>query len=190
MSEDQTQQVSTRFNSALPFILVLRGLIFGKQKPDLYTRIAAYLNLFIWITFFIWHIIGFSAISLREIIYTEKKINVEELIFRRGHELGFRPYQFLNHLLQYHLISIICWGVIFVGIALMWRKKKIFVFLVLGSLLVYLVSLYTNMGLQYFIHDTTLFDKILLSVIFTNSLIYYILLPKSNSNLEEGLPED
>ena len=192
MQENGTKPVQTKFNSALPLILSLRDITFGKVKPDFYTRIATYINLYVWITFLSWHIISFSAISLRAIIYTEKKIDVEALIFRRGAELGFRPYEFLNHLLQYHLISIICWGTLFLGIIFMWRKKKIFALFIFGSLAVYLVILLSNMGINYFIEDTTLFDKILLAVITVNSLLYFIFMPRllTSKAIEGEFQED
>lgn len=177
--ESGAEQVKTRFNSITPLILKLRDIIFGVQKPDLYTRIAAYINLLIWFIFFVWHIIGYTAISLRAMIFDEKNINVEELIFKRGEELWFKPYEFLNLLMKYHLVSLICWAVVFVGIAFMWRRKRIFAFFLLGSLAVYYAQLFFWMGWNYFMQDTTVFDKALMVVITLNSLLYFFLMPTS-----------
>ena len=33
-----------KFESPLPFVLILRNLIFGKKKPDMYTRIAFFIG--------------------------------------------------------------------------------------------------------------------------------------------------
>lgn len=187
MESQETEQVQTKFNSALPLILKVRDLIFGRKRPNLYTRITAYINLLIWCVFFCWHLISYFAISLRETIYVEKKINVEELIFRRGTELGFEPYHFLNHLLKYHFISIICWGVVFLGIVLIWRRMKIFSFFLFGALAVYFLVLFFYMGKNYFIQDTTLFDKILLALIVVNSLLYVFLIPEKQI---EFVPEE
>ena len=94
MEGNQNFEQHTKFNSALPLILKLRDLIFGSKKPDIYTRVTVYCNTLIWFIFLAWHIIGFASISMREVIFTEKKIDVEALIFERGKLLGFQPYEF------------------------------------------------------------------------------------------------
>ncbi len=184
--ESGAEKIETRFNSVTPLILKLRDLIFGERKPILYTRIAVYLNLIIWFIFFLWHIIGYTAISLREIIFDKKKIDVEELIFRRGEELWFKPYEFLNLLMKYHLISAICWGVVFVGIVFMWRQKRIFALFLFGGLGGYIGQLFYLMGWNYFMQDTTVFDKVLLGLIILNSLVYFVLKPRAFA----GLPQE
>lgn len=183
--ESSGEKIGTRFNSITPLILKLRDIVFGERRPDLYTRISCYLNLVIWFSFFLWHIIGYTAISLRGMIFEEKKIDVEALIFKRGETLGFRPYQFLNLLMEYHLVSSICWAAAFVSIVLMWRRKKIFIFLLLASLGAYLAQLISFMGWTYFMQDTTFFDKIMLAVIAANSLVFAIFMPHREIILPE-----
>ena len=175
MEEKQEIEQQTKFNSALPLILKLRDFIFGTIKPDIYTRFTVYFNTIIWIIFLAWHLIGFASISLREVIFTEKKIDVEALIFERGKMLGFQPYEFLNLLLNYHLISAICWGTIFIGLILIWRKIAFFTYFIFIPLIVYAGMLIFFMRWRYFMEDTTTFDKITLLIFILNVVIYAII---------------
>ncbi len=175
METNEELEQHTKFNSALPLILKLRDLIFGSKKPDIYTRVTVYCNTLIWFIFLAWHLIGFASISMREVIFTEKKIDVEALIFERGKLLGFQPYEFLNLLLKYHSISAICWGTIFIGLILIWRKNKIFNYFIFIPLLVYAGMIVFFLRWRYFMEDTTTFDKITLLVFVLNILIYWII---------------
>lgn len=175
METNEEIEQHTKFNSALPLILKLRDLIFGETKPDVYTRITVYFNALIWLIFLSWHLISYASISLREVIFTEKKIDVEALIFERGKLLGFQPYEFLNLLLNYHIISAICWGTIFIGLILIWRKNKLFNYFIFIPLIIYAGMIVFFLRWRYFMEDTTTFDKITLLVFVLNILIYWII---------------
>ena len=175
MEDIQNTEQQTKFNSALPLILKLRDLIFGTIKPDIYTRITVYFNVLIWLVFLSWHLISFASISLREMIFIEKKIDVEALIFERGKLLGFQPYEFLNLLLKYHLVSSFCWGTIFIGLVLIWRKISFFSYFIFIPLIVYAGMLVFFMRWRYFMEDTTTFDKITLLIFVLNIVVYTII---------------
>jgi hypothetical protein len=160
METNEELEQHTKFNSALPLILKLRDLIFGNKKPDIYSRLTVYFNAIIWFIFLAWHLIGYASISMREVIFTEKKIDVEALIFERG---------------KYHLISSICWGTIFIGLILIWRKSRIFNYFIFIPLLVYAGMILFFLRWRYFMEDTTTFDKITLLVFVLNILIYWII---------------
>jgi len=184
MEEESTVSTETRFNSPLPLIVKLRDTIFGKQRPNFYTRITAYLNLLIWITFLSWHIISYFAISFRDVIRLEKQVDVESLIYHRAEQLGFNPATFLQQLLSYHLMSAISWGVIFIGIVFLWRRMRIFALFLFGGIAAYYALLLFYMGFRYFNEDTTLFDKIVLAVLIGNSLLYFLLLRRKTVEVE------
>jgi hypothetical protein len=50
---------------------------------------------------------------MRSIFLEQKGIPVEDIIQKRGIELGFEPNDFLIRLLRFHAVSIICWGLVF-----------------------------------------------------------------------------
>lgn len=179
----------TKFNTAIPLVLLLRDFIFGKNSPDRFTKFIVYTNLLIWLCFTAWHLISYFAISLRDLIFEEKKINVQELIFQRGIELGFSPYQFLNHILKYHFISIFAWGFVFVGLVLLWRKKKIFSFFIYIGLVAYVAILFLFMGRKYIATDVTFLDKIWVGYLFVSCSLAVFLRPYLNPN-SQPMPSD
>ena len=165
----------TKFNSALPMIIIVRNAIFGKKKPDGYTRVTFYINSIIWFTFLIWHLLSYFAFSLRDLIFEEKNIDVTSLITSRGEELGFVAMDFLNHILELHLFSVISWGIMFLGMVLLWRKSRWAIYTILISFASYYALLILFMSLDYFNQDVTFFDKVLLSFMGINLLIYFII---------------
>jgi hypothetical protein len=166
------KEVSTKFNSPVPILRKLQKIIFGQNRPDLYTRISCKVNLFIWLIFFLWHVISYTTILMRDVVLDLKKIDIEAIIIERGNVLGFDESAFLNHLLNYHLVSIFCWGLIFFSILLAWRKNLKFIYLFIPACMFYLFSLLFYMGIQYFIQDTTTFDKVVFLILNVNSIIF------------------
>jgi hypothetical protein len=189
---------STKFQSPLPFLIQLRNLIFGKQKPDIFTRLTFYINLWIWLTFTVWSIISYISISARDFILQQKGISVANIIEERGVELGFEGDEFLNRLLTFHSISFICWMLVFVGLVLLYRKKVQFIYFVLGATIFYIGMHIFYLSFAYFVEDTTLYDKISLLIIVTGSLIHLYLLKNEKAGgsinffgeIEEDTTED
>lgn len=172
MSEETTYQ--TKFNSALPLIIILRNAIFGKTKPDGYTRLTFYVNTLLWFMFLVWHLLSYFAFSLRDLIFEEKNIDVTTLIYCRGEELGFEASDFLIRILQLHIYSALAWGIFFIALALLWRKNKWSVFVFLLALVLYYYLLIGYMSLSFFNQDITYFDKALLTFIGCNLLVYFL----------------
>lgn len=159
----------------MPLIIIVRNAIFGKRKPDGYTRFTLYINLVIWLMFLIWHLLSYFAFSLRDLIFEEKKIDVTTLIYCRGEELGFEATDFLNRVLHFHIYSAIAWGIFFLGLVLLWRKSRWAIYTLFMSVAAYYYFLIGYMSLKFFNQDVTLFDKILLSFVGINLLIYFII---------------
>lgn len=159
----------------------LRRLIFGDQKPDAFTMTTFYINLVISFVFLLWSILSYSAISFRHLIFQQKKIPVESIIEKRGMELGFDPVDFLDRLLTFHAISIICWIVVLIGLVFLYRKNENFVYYFFGGSIFYLGMLIFYMSFNYYKEDTTTFDKIIFLILNLNGLMYFFLLRKENS---------
>ncbi len=170
-----TDQV-TKFQSPVPFVLKIRDLIFGKEKPDLFTRLNFLLNLVLWASFMIWSIISFYVVSARDFIYRQKGIPVETIIKSRGQELGLDGDDFLQKLITVNGISVICWAAVFIALVLMYRRSKRFFFPFIIPILFYLGMLFIYISPCYFFEDTTTFDKIALLIMLTSASIYYFLI--------------
>ena len=172
---------STKFQSPVPFLIRLRNLIFGKTKPDIYTRITFYLNLLIWLAFMLWSIISYITISSRKLINDIKKIPVESIIQERGIELGFSEDTFITRLTTFHAISILCWSVVFIGLILLYRKKKRFIYFILGGTTFYVGMIIFYISFQYFREDMTFTDKVGLLILFLSVLLHAFLMKNERS---------
>lgn len=153
-----------KLESPLPFVLVIRNWIIGKNRPDLYTRLVFYTNLVIWFIFTIWSGFSYFALVSRDWVRQHKGINVENMIEARGKELGFESGTFLQRLEFSNFVALLCWSLFFLGLVLLYRKKKVFIYFTLPALAVYVVMNVFYLGFSYFLEDTTLFDKILLLI--------------------------
>src|SRR5690606_25063768 len=109
-------------------------------------------------------------------------ISVEEIITARGIQLGFENDEFINRLLTFHSISIICWIFVFIGIVLLYRKKIHFVYFIVGAVLAYVGMSIFYIVYTYFIEYTTTYDKIALFVIVAGSIVHYFLM-RNESNV-------
>lgn len=174
--EPEEEKKVTKFQSPVPTLLRIRNLILGKKQPDVYTRVTFYLNLCIWISFMLWNIIGYFAISSRDLIFEMKAISVEEIIQERGVILGFEPTDFVTRLTVLHGVGILCWGAILFGLVLLYRKRKQFIYFVAGGVLFYLGMNIFYISFQFFKEDTTTFDKITLLIMITSCVIHSLLM--------------
>jgi hypothetical protein len=179
--EGKEEIKTTKFQSPVPILRKVRNLIFGKRVPDIYTRITFYMNSVIWTTFMIWNIISYFTLQSRHLIWQQKGIPIEQIIQRRGSELGFTGDDFISRLLTFHAVSIICWAVVFFGLILLYRKSRRFIYFVLGGLIFYIGMSIFYISFTYFVEDTTAYDKIALLVIIVSSLLHAYLMQNERS---------
>jgi hypothetical protein len=174
MSEQTNEE--TAFNSPIPLFKKLNDLIFGDQKPAFMLRITIWINLGLWFMFQLWHILSYFAITYRDVILAEKKINVEILILNRGAQLFEDSSLFLVELLAFHKIAILTWLVFFVGCVLMWRKSKLYIYFTYIPLLLHPLLMLFYLGSTYLNEDTTFFDKLCWIILLLNTITYSVML--------------
>jgi hypothetical protein len=178
----QTENQETKFKSPIPILRQLHGFIFGVEKPDNFTQFTFFLNLFFWFIFLLWSVISAATLSFRHVVEEYKKIPIEEIILKRGEVLGFEPSDFLNRLMTTYSVSVILWSIVFIGLVLLWRKNKLFIYFLGGGVILYVSMLVFYMSYTFFKEDTTLFDKIGLLAMLASSFMYYFLLKKESSD--------
>jgi hypothetical protein len=166
----------TKFQSPKPILVRLRNIVFGKRKPDIFTRVTFYINMVIWLIFMLWNVIGYIAISSREMITEVKGIEVEEIIAARGIELGFEPADFITHLAVLFGVGTLCWIAVFFGLILLYRKRRQFVYFIVGGVVFYIGLNIFYLSFQFFREDTTSFDKIALLIIVLSTIIHSFLM--------------
>ncbi|MFK7786063.1 MAG: hypothetical protein AB8B56_13155 [Crocinitomicaceae bacterium] len=175
-ASSEEAEKKTKFQSPKPILVRLRNVVFGKRKPDIFTRVTFYINMVIWVIFMLWNVIGYIAISSRDMITEVKGIKVEEIITQRGIELGFEPADFITHLAVLYGVGILCWGAVFFGLILLYRKRKQFVFFIVGGVVFYVGLNIFYLSFQFFREDTTSFDKISLLIIVLSTVIHSFLM--------------
>lgn len=176
----------TKFQSPIPFLRQFRNLIFGKKAPDMYTRITFYMNVVIWTTFLIWEILSYFALTSSELFIQKKGIPIHSIVEKRGLALGFEEGEFLNRLVTFHAISIICWIIFFVGLILMYRKMKKYIYFTLSPLIFFIGMNIFYLSFTYFMEDTTAYDKIALLVLIISNIVHSYLLNNKSSGGTSG----
>jgi hypothetical protein len=162
-------------------------LIFGNNEPDAMTKVSFYLSLILWILFFSWSILSFGAIFFRETIQNIKQIAVSDMINKRGLELGFDAGDFVERLLVFHVISIIAWIFVFIGIVLIWRQVSNYVYFFFGGAALYFLTMIFYMNIDYYLEDTTFFDKIAFIALILVGVINTLFLKSGDSEKAKGL---
>ncbi|GEM_PF-530811 len=184
--KDEEEVKATKFQSPVPFLRQLRNLVFGKRIPDMYTQLTFYMNSVIWTTFMVWNVISYFTLSSREFIRQNKGINIEQIVGRRGSDLGYEGTEFIDRLTTFHAISIICWGIIFVGLILLFRKSRRYIYFVLGPLTFYIGMSIFYIGWGYFAQDMTSYDKIALLIVVVSTLVHSYLMGGERSGRNVG----
>jgi preprotein translocase subunit SecG len=163
---------------AIPLFVKISRLIFGKKKPDGFTRIVFSLNLFSWFLLFMWNMVCYFVLISSDIIKENKGFSVNAIIRRNGQKLGFNGQDFLDAITQFYFLNNFIWMIIFIGLIFMYRKKAFYPFIVLGALGVHFSLMFFTLGLQYFIEDVSFFDKILYAVLIGLTIIHSFLMKK------------
>ena len=184
--DEKARTKASKFQSPVPILKKLHNLIFGRRIPDVYTQITFYMNTVIWTTFMVWNVISYFALSTRELIEQEKGIPISEIIRERGTALGFSGDNFLNRLLTFHSVSMICWAVVFVGLILLYRKSHRSIYFVLGGIIFYLGMMIFYISYRYFVEDTTAYDKVALLIIVVSTLLHFFLMRNERNGGSTG----
>jgi hypothetical protein len=163
---------------AIPFFVKISRLLFGKKKPDGFTRIVFSINLFAWFLLFIWNMVSYFVLISSSIIKENKGISVDAIIRRNGQKLGFNGQDFLDAITQFYFLNNFIWALVFLGLILMYRKKVLYTFIILGGLGIHFFIMFFTLGLQYFIEDVSFFDKILYAIIIGLTIIHSFLMKK------------
>ncbi|MDX1652731.1 MAG: hypothetical protein R3277_09575 [Brumimicrobium sp.] len=177
---DKEKLSNLKPEDTIPLVVKLSRIIFGSKKPDSFTRIVFSVVLFSWFLLMMWNMISYFVLLSSEIIKKNKVFSINEIIRRNGRDLGFNGQDFLEAITQFYFINLFVWGVIFIGVILLYRKKTLYPFFLLGGLAVHFILMFFMLGFQYFIEDVSTFDKILYAVIVGFVLIHSFLLNRES----------
>jgi hypothetical protein len=179
-SEKNTKN-KERSDGSPPLVTQLTAMIFGDKRPDPYTLITFYINLFFWSCFFLWSVASYLTLSYRDLITEQKKIAVELIIGGRGQELGFQPETFLGRLETLHILQLVILVIVFAGLVLLYRKNIHFIYFTIGGMLTYTGLQIFFIGFRYFAEDITLFDKTAVLTMIASCILYRLMLKREQS---------
>lgn len=174
--------------STSKWLITGRRWIFGTKRPPVWVRLLCYLDFAMVFLFLVWHSVAYLALQFRHLIFDIKNVDVDQLIGLRAEQLHFKANQFLQLVLNQHLIAIACWLTVGVATVLIWRKNRSFLFWLALGLGTYFGTLFLFLGERYFHEDLTWFDKIAYSIMGGGSILAYFWV-RSEKNLEEN-PEE
>ncbi|SFT54820.1 hypothetical protein SAMN05216474_1242 [Lishizhenia tianjinensis] len=179
-----TQKLNTVSpKDTLTFLSKIRLGIFGKQKPDGFTRIVFFLNVLGFFIFICWAAISYVAIALNDLIQKSKQISVEEIVIKRGEELGFEKGEvFLENFKQFQFLDIFIWLALFCGLVFLYRKKSIYALFYFGAFILHFLLMFYLLGMDYIFQDISMFDKIAYAVMLLPTLLYFFLLKKEKTD--------
>lgn len=174
-----------------PQLKFAKNLLFGEERPRFYTQLNFYLGIVIAFIFMLWNTISLLILKFPGYLREHKQIDVHAIIELRGRKLGFLDGEFLSKLMIFFAIGIVCWMVVILCYFWIWRRKNTATIIALIAIGIYFGAHFILLGVDYFNIDTTLFDKISISIIVALNLIQYILLKRrSKDRLSEDVISD
>lgn len=176
MSEHQVSETSNQKKRTV--LGRVSMLIFGKNEPEIYTVMNFYIQLFWGIVFLLWSILSVVMLQFHDVIKNVKNIHVQELLMERGEKLGFDGLDFYHRIFTLNSIGIICWTLFLIGLILLYRQKRSFIFFTLGSCVFYVGMLIFYMSFGYYNQEVGMFDKIGFTIICVVSIIQFFILKK------------
>ncbi len=163
---------------AVPLLIKIRRFILGGTKPDGFTRLMFTVSLFCWVLLSFWNGLSYFIVLSSDIIEEYKGFSVNQILIRNGQNLGFNGPEFLDTITSFYFYTLFIWGFIFIGLVLMYRKKRSYTFFVLGGLSIHFIYMFIVLGFQYFIEDVSPFDKILYGILIIVTFLHSVLMKK------------
>jgi len=156
-------------------------LFLGTKDPDAYTKVTFFTLLAITGLFLIWNLVGYAAISYQHLIHIHRHVSIDQIFAERATTLGYSAEEFSHRLGVLFTMSIFCWLIILVSLALLWRKNILYFPIIMSGALLYLAMLFFYIDYDYFRTDTSVFDKVALIVLFVMSILHYFIMKKEQS---------
>lgn len=142
-------------------------LILGSEKPNLLVRTSVISGFIIWLYFFSWHLITFLSLALLDNL--KQAPNVRAAYGRIGHLYGYSDT--INRLTLYSALQILVYIVIFIGLILIYRKKRIGIILYLITTITGILITFLIMGFRYMKMEISIVDYTLILA----TLVYFAL---------------
>jgi len=157
-----------------PYWRMFKKFLFGQERPSLWVRLYVYFGMYVSSIFGLWSLISYAILKNPNYLKYHKQVDVLAIVELRGRELQMEGEIFIKNLELFHVLSMGSWLTIFVATLFVWRKKKYATHTLILAWLVYLVAMLSLLGPQYFVEDTTTFDKFFLITLLVFTIVQYI----------------
>ncbi len=173
MSTENTN-IETKFQSPFPILKSIRDWVLGSTQPDIYTRLAFYINLIITFLFLAWNTVVFIVMQFQDLILTHKTVDLKTLLEKQFSKAHIPTEDILEKMGSFNQLQFIIWFTVLFSSILLYRKKTLFIwFLIAPVLALIFFSIYLFNG-QFFQAYFSNFDQIALLILILNSIFYFI----------------
>lgn len=137
----------------------IKNLVLGKQRPNLLTRVSVWAGFLIWIYLITWQLLTLISLLLMG------SLKQSELVEGSFHRVGSKLYGYadtVNVLYIHTFIQLVLFGIMLMGLILIWRKKRLGFLLYTASNVSTLLATFTVLGPVYFSEEVPVMDIILI----------------------------
>ncbi len=142
--------------AAEEFYTISRYKIFflGAKNPWLFTQVTFFVGLAGFFYFCIWNLLNFLAVAMIDTYPKVEKIKDLFIELGKKYEIA-TPMSMIKYMT---LTNMIASGVMFLGLIIIWRRKKIGYYFIYGGLAVCLLTPLVFMGVKYIQAETRWFE--------------------------------
>lgn len=170
-AEQRKKKLEHEERVAKSILLKSRKALYGQERPHWFVQVNYYLCSILAGIAFIWHLFTYAILLKPGFLKRHKFVDVPAIVERRGNELGFAPHTFYETLQTFSLLSAGIWLILILSLIWLWRGKQFYVYIVIGAIVIYMGLLLALLGGNYFIEDTTWFDKLTLLLILLLTIV-------------------
>lgn len=173
MSTENTN-IETKFQSPFPILKSIRDWVLGSTQPDIYTRLAFYINVIITFLFLAWNTVVFIVMQFQDLILTHKTVDLKTLLEKQFNKAHIPKEDIIEKMSHFNQLQFIIWFTVLFSSILLYRKKTLFIwFLIAPVLALIFFSIYLFNG-QFFQAYFSNFDQVALLILLLNSVFYFI----------------
>ena len=155
--------------------LFVDSLLLGNAQPDVLTRLIFQGAIIGYVLLFLWSLVSWFAFSFGWKVEVDKGTQIIQLIESRASYYGLTRAEFQQRVTQFHLLSMASWLMSLLSTLLLYRKKPLFLGLMLIGHGLYLTSLFYLLGFDFFLRDIGWFEKLTVLVTHISAWICWIL---------------
>lgn len=144
--------------SPLSVFYRLRKWIYGDLIPSTYVRWFYFINTIIGFIFFGWHLLGFFSVYVRNVVFSKKQIEVDEIIKINSQKMGYTMEELIWSLECHHITSVAIWVTVLWVLILFWKRRTNAIIYILFLFLIYFLQGIYFFGWRFITVELTQFD--------------------------------